>query len=99
MMQWTYSAFTSCRNGVCTVPVQADREVVLVAVQSCGLALRHASITLQKDWDVARAAVKSHGLALEYLPDALRADKTLVLTAAIAERHVADTPPVHVADL
>merc|ERR1712060_428173 len=61
--------------------LRADREIVLAAVRSHGLALHHATGDLQADREVVRAAVKSHGLALHHAATELCNDRTIVLTA------------------
>ncbi|OLQ03582.1 Anthranilate N-benzoyltransferase protein 2 [Symbiodinium microadriaticum] len=71
--------------------VQADRELVTLAVRHCGDALALAAEELRSDRDVAMAAVSQAGLALSFVSAALKADKDLVLRAVqqngLALRH------------
>ena len=46
--------------------LQADREVVLAAVQQDGYALQYASAGLQADREVVLAAVQQNAVALRY---------------------------------
>ena len=61
--------------------LQADREVVLAAVQQYGLALSHASPELQADREVVLAAVQQHAYALMHASSEMRADREVVLAA------------------
>ena len=61
--------------------LQADREVVLVAVQESGDALEYASKELSADREVVLAAVKQDGDALFHAAPELRADKEVVIAA------------------
>ena len=61
--------------------MEADKEVVLAAVQQDGLALQFASEDLRADREVVLAAVQQHGLALQYASAELRADREVVLAA------------------
>ena len=63
-------------------PLQADREIVLAAVQQTGDALGWAAEPLQADREVVLAAVQQDGRALYYAASAdLRADVQVVLAA------------------
>eukprot|EP00971_Amphidinium_carterae_P068617 1358659-Amphidinium_carterae.1 len=46
--------------------LQADRDIVLAAVQRQGLALKYAGDSCKSDREVALAAVRHSGRALEY---------------------------------
>ena len=61
--------------------IQADRGVVLCAVQRRGLALSYAADALKADRGVVLAAVAKNGLALEHAAESLRADREVALTA------------------
>ena len=61
--------------------LQADREVVLLAVQQNGRALAHAAPTMQADREVVLAALRENGLALATVSEAFGDDKEVVLTA------------------
>ena len=61
--------------------LQADREVVLAAVQQDGRALEHASAELRADREVVLAAVHSYGRALKHAPAELKADREVMLYA------------------
>merc|ERR1719492_339713 len=52
--------------------LRSDRELMLRAVQSDGLALRYASEELREDREVVREAFKHNNMALRYVPDTLR---------------------------
>jgi hypothetical protein len=54
-----------------------DREKILEAVKSTGLALEHADDSLKADREVVLEAVKSVGGALEYADDSLKGDPEL----------------------
>ena len=58
-----------------------DRDFILEAVKSDGLALKYASDGLKEDHEVVLEAVKSDGLALEYASDGLQQDREVVLEA------------------
>lgn len=58
-----------------------DREIVLVAVQRCGLLLELASEFLRGEKEVVRAAVQDAPWALEFASEALRRDRDIVLLA------------------
>jgi hypothetical protein len=57
-----------------------DREVVLVAVQCSGTALKYTSPTMKSNRTVIQAAIITNGLALEYVPEKSKT-KDLVLRA------------------
>lgn len=61
-----------------------DREIVLAAVSSDGMALELASAQLQDDLEVALAAVRQAGRALQHVSESLRGERTVVL-AAVAQ--------------
>jgi hypothetical protein len=61
--------------------LKADKEVVLAAVTSDGLALEYASKVLKADKEVVLAAVTSDGSAFEYASEELKADKEFLLAA------------------
>lgn len=73
--------------------VLEDREVILLAVNRCGLAIQHAASELRADKELSLVAVRRSGLALQYLAADLRADRELVLAAvksnALALEHAA----------
>ena len=48
--------------------MQADKEVVMAAVQQTGEALSWASSVLQADKEVVMAALQQHGRALQHMP-------------------------------
>lgn len=60
--------------------LKADKEVVLAAVQSHGLALKCASLDLQADKEVVLAAFQQNMLALRLASTALKADTEFVGT-------------------
>lgn len=64
-----------------TLAIQADREVVLIAVSQKGSALQFASEALKADKEVVWAAVAQHGPALRFADASLRDDEEVVLTA------------------
>ena len=61
--------------------LQADKEIVLIAVKSYGSDLKYADKILQADKEIVLAAVKQDGYALEYADKKLQADKKVVLAA------------------
>jgi GTPase SAR1 family protein len=61
--------------------VQADRQVVLAALERNGSALQHVSAELQADRTVVLAAVTQNGNALEHASAELRADREVVSVA------------------
>ena len=61
--------------------LQADREIVLAAVNQNGWALMHASKELRDDKEVVYTAVRNYGGALGSASEKLQADKVLVLIA------------------
>ena len=50
-----------------------DREIVVKAVSSNGLALEHASEELRGDYEIVMEAVSQNGHALQYASEGLRA--------------------------
>jgi hypothetical protein len=58
--------------------LQADKDVVLAAVNHYGLALEYASEALQADKDVVRVAAKQNGLALNYASSAIKKDDEMI---------------------
>ena len=58
--------------------LRADKELVMLAVQNQGRALRHAAKHLREDRDVVAAACRSSGRALRCAGAGLRADRALV---------------------
>lgn len=61
--------------------LQADRDVVKVAVQQDGGALRYASDDLRADPEIVRLAVRADGSSLFYADSSLQADKDIALAA------------------
>merc|ERR1712129_557109 len=61
--------------------LQADKEVVLIAVQSTARAIKFADTKLQCDKDIVVAAMGNDGYFLQHLTARLRADKDVVLAA------------------
>ena len=59
----------------------ADRELVLIAVRTCGFALGVTADELGDDREVVMAAVTNDGDALEWASDRLRADRDIVKAA------------------
>ena len=72
--------------GYVSAELQADREVVLAAVQQAGGALLYASKELQADREVVLAALQTSGCALECASAELRADRGVVLVAVMKHR-------------
>ena len=64
-----------------SVDLQADREVVLAAVQQRGYALEYASAELKADREFVLAAVQWNGYALQDASAELQADREVVLAA------------------
>ena len=58
-----------------------NRDIVLGAVNTDGLALEYASKDIRDDFGVVRAAVQNNGRALTFASNALRGVRELVLTA------------------
>jgi len=73
--------------------VQADREVVLHAVQRDGHLLNFASQALKTDHAIAMAAVRQNGLAVSCLSEELRADRTIAMAAVQQEGLALDFLP------
>ena len=46
--------------------LKLDREIVLAAVQQCGIALKYATAELKLDREIVLAAMAQSGVALEY---------------------------------
>ena len=59
--------------------LRGDPDVVKVAVEGDGIALKYASARLRADRDIVLSAVGSNGDALAYASDELRADREMVL--------------------
>ena len=66
--------------------LQADRDLVLKAVECFGLALEHAADELKADRDFILKAVESFGPALEHAANELKADRDFLLAAVRATR-------------
>jgi len=64
--------------------MQANPELVSLAVQSSGAALKHASKELRKEAQLVTKAVKQDGLALEFAGKSLR-DNAEVVFAAVSQ--------------
>merc|ERR1719261_2140208 len=62
-------------------PLQADRALVLRAVNASPHAFGHAAATLREDRDFVLDVVKTNGAALEYADPSLQEDKAVVLAA------------------
>ena len=60
--------------------------MVLAAVRSHGLALRHAAAVLRQDREVVLAAVSQDGRALKYADEAFRSDRRVALAAVTGDR-------------
>lgn len=82
------------------VDFQADREIVLAAVQQNPDALQFSSLT--GDRDVVLAAVRGNGRVLEFADDELRRDHQVILTAIRsnprARQFAIDKPMFHISD-
>ena len=61
--------------------LQNDKELVLAAVTTNGLALAHASNVLKSDREVVLAAVKNYSQALHFASPELKNDREVVLAA------------------
>lgn len=61
--------------------VRDDKDIILAAVKTYGLRLKHASKTLRGDREVVMAAVKESSEALEHASKELKADKEIVMAA------------------
>eukprot|EP00747_Dinoflagellata_sp_TGD_P221256 gnl/TRDRNA2_/TRDRNA2_93111_c0_seq1.p1 gnl/TRDRNA2_/TRDRNA2_93111_c0~~gnl/TRDRNA2_/TRDRNA2_93111_c0_seq1.p1 ORF type:complete len:560 (-),score=126.87 gnl/TRDRNA2_/TRDRNA2_93111_c0_seq1:185-1864(-) len=77
---------TAARKGsinlkVAPVPIQADYETVLAAVQQEPGALEHAAEELKKNKNIVLAAVQLKGDTLRYAAGELRRDREIVLAA------------------
>lgn len=66
----------------------SDRDVILAAVASNGLNLKHASSDLKMDPEIVSIAVTSNGIALSCAPDKFKSDPAIV-TAAVKSCGVA----------
>ena len=77
--------------GYVSAELQADREVVLAAVQQAVGSLFYASKELQADREVVLAAVQTCASALEYASAELRADRDVVLVAVMKDSDVLPT--------
>ena len=71
--------------GYVSAELQADREVVLAAVQKVGYALQYASTEMLSDREVVLAAVQNNGYMLQYASAELQADREVVLAAVKVE--------------
>jgi len=60
--------------------LKGDREIVLAAVKSSGLALEFAAEKFKRDRDIALAAVTQTDFALEYVHESLMRDRAFVLS-------------------
>ena len=58
--------------------LRGDREIVMRAVSSDGLALQHATMDLRGDREVVMKALSSDGFALQYVAKELRDDSQLM---------------------
>ena len=72
---------------VCPPEVCNNREHVLTAVTTTGIALEHVSERYKSDQEIVTAALRSDGLALEFVPRRLQADITLVKIAIRQNGH------------
>lgn len=63
------------RFGLAPLEIRADREVLLVALQSAWRALEYADAKLQADRSVVLAAVRVSGLALQYSAPELQGER------------------------
>ena len=70
---------------ISSLQIDADRELVLAAVQSDGSELKYAADELKADREVVLAAVQSDGDALQYAADELKADREVVLAAVMQD--------------
>merc|ERR1719183_2884697 len=61
--------------------LREDRESVLAAVKTNGLAIAYAAEALKQDRKIALEAVRQDGSALQFLPQEFRSDRELVLLA------------------
>eukprot|EP01043_Picozoa_sp_COSAG02_P027641 COSAG02_NODE_1641_length_11530_cov_4.345289_12_plen_364_part_00 len=90
---------TSCQHdaeevlGLAVPALQADREIVLLAVQRCGKALRYASPELRDDIDIALAAITQDPRSIQFASYRVRSDRTVAIQAVLrsgnALQHVA----------
>ena len=67
--------------------LQADRELVRVAVAQRGFALRYAAPELRADRELVRVAVAQNGDALYHAAPELQADRELVRVAVAQDWH------------
>lgn len=65
----------------CSLETRSDRDMVLVALNSCPDALRYATLDVRGDREVVMAAVRQTGNALFMTPDRIRSDREVVLCA------------------
>ena len=75
--------------------LQADREIVLLAVRRCGRALRYASLRLRDDRKVVLAAVMQDPRALQYASDRIRSDRAIAIQAVQLSGHALQHVAAH----
>ena len=61
--------------------IQADREIVMEAIDNNADALRYASEDILDDRDFVLAALDKEGHVLEYVSERLRGDREIVMKA------------------